>query len=1279
MIGQGRPRFFPPIAVRLGLSALAIAFLGGAGSTAENRPPVAVRVYVAWGSLDAKSTTPSPKPWRASLELSDGRWESLDHLATDPISVGTVWQENSRIRVDTLDSAVSINAFEADIVAPSDAILKVQFASRSDEPKQFEIPLNRLTNPRSHDLLSANEFLKGRPDRIDQPLDDLGNLFEIRVVGVEQIGIDPQRNTMIFSPGERWNPLIRFRIPGLAAQQNIRLQAGFRDASGKEISETTVRRTVQTDEFGQLSNITDFDLKLPESEGSHQFFLELQRQGLSVRKSILRRQFDVLVISPQAVTQSATATEKLVKEIDLSHSDGSHRLARLPRLPLPGVKRDATTPRIADRDGKRWVILEGSGWQAYPLTIDSLEVAHALDVEYESSSPQTLGIAVIEGESDGSAPRILADSGIQVPSAEEFMAVAEEPKAGSHRVIFWPRRRNIWLVFTNRQPDHEATYSTAKLYSLPNGLPIRTPPSTSERLAAIAFEQPRFAELFGGADNDTWLTYFQAAQRMIEFTAYSGYNCIVLPVSAQGGTLFPSSVWPNLPVFDRTASSNERQPIRKDIAELVFRLADRAGVRIIPEVAFESRLPALESLRQSEPDFASFVQNGSEVVEHQTGVDSKSNANSLYNPLHPQVQNVMEAAVREIVQRYGDHDSFAGVFVRCRPQGFGQLQSPEAGMSDSVFTQYAHDIRSGPDANVTVGKVSPVLYGLARTQWVDWSCQQISQLHARMSAATKIRPDVRLFLSLDELVLSSPQDGKGVVTGKSKFQVNALRDRGLDLTQLAQLDHLVLLQPHREDARSLLSQNTSSPRRPISLASRNDNVDMHVGSIDDHPVARVEIPRLPVRSGIAVPPSLFDRGSRQEDARPIELRSRIDLTGATARRLVAQALADDDRLILVNQSRQIPQGQQRTFLSWLESFRSLPLGRCESADTQNLPVENNQAVAVRWHKTADTTRIYAINDAPVAIDLTVKLRLPPETRFRGLTLATESKFTKDRGQRDTISWSGSIKPYDLAIAEVGTSDVTIVSINAEAAKTNETHEQLQVRLRNVESRLLTDKIDFETPDTVGWTGTPSGQAIAASADPESPKNRALELQGTGSLVVAQSPSISLPPTGCLSIQARVYRAFAKAPPTVRVRIDGNPDAKTISLTESVPGSSTGWHDIPEIVWQLSESTSNGSVRLAIELDGEGTVWFDDLKLSGFTAEDRSNLQKMMIAANNHLRNGRQIECAKILDGHWPRFLLTELPDPLTRMAQHPAEVLPNSAPTRKVGKGSWFTIPRILR
>ena len=134
--------------------------------------------------------------------------------------------------------------------------------------------------------------------------------------------------------------------------------------------------------------------------------------------------------------------------------------------------------------------------------------------------------------------------------------------------------------------------------------------------------------------------------------------------------------------------------MRKDVLEMLLRVFDREGIRVVPTVQLAAPLPRLEGLR---------VGADSQTTESQvTGIScvgydgrswlaSHSSEDGLapfYNPLNDRVQSEVLEMVGELTTRYGKHTSFAGVGLQVSGSGYGLMPGLGWGLDDRTVAEF---------------------------------------------------------------------------------------------------------------------------------------------------------------------------------------------------------------------------------------------------------------------------------------------------------------------------------------------------------------------------------------------------------------------------------------------------------------------------------------------------------------------------------------------------------------------------------------------------------------
>ena len=89
--------------------------------------------------------------------------------------------------------------------------------------------------------------------------------------------------------------------------------------------------------------------------------------------------------------------------------------------------------------------------------------------------------------------------------------------------------------------------------------------------------------------------------------------------------------------------------------------------------------------------------------------------------------------------------------------------------------------------------------------------------------------------------------------------------------------------------------------------------------------------------------------------------------------------------------------------------------------------------------------------------------------------------------------------------------------------------------------------------------------------------------------------------------------------------------------------STEWS---QYIFQVDDLPAEGCRSCeSASISGPGEVWIDDVELFdlAFSPNERVELTKIIGLADLKLKSGQLADCARLLDGYWPHFLVTNVP------------------------------------
>jgi hypothetical protein len=1144
-------------------------------------------------------------------------------------------------------------------------------------------------------LLELSKVLQGSHS---EELDSVGNRMVIRRAADDFIRVQIPRQHLIFSPGEQFQMKLEAHRLALPADTPIRCSAELQpiDRSGV-IWQQSYRGTINA--FGSWSEGELLTLSAPAEEGVYELDLAIltrrSNNPFATERAAATRRVQFLVLAekqPESaasvgdVAGSPAESRELIWEIDPSQANWWKRLTRLPQWSLlPGFRTDgplgnSKTQRVT-RNDLTWIELPVGGWQAYPLSIDEMGVPHELELNFAADSEQAFAVSIVEPNAAGKVIPVGVDSAVRVTAESVQGLTATAETAAIHRLTFWPRTRSPLLLITNLSSERTAAYGRFQVYRtrlrspVPKRLTAETPAADGKETAAaptrIAFaywDRPLFPENFGASESldvesgrslEDWQTFFDGARRMVEYAQHSGYDGLAVMCASEGSTLYPSRLLQPTPKHDRGQFfSTGQDALRKDVMELLFRLCDRAGMQLVPVMEFATPLPILEQYLAERSNVDGVRMTDSANVPWHDRFPADRGRGAYYNPLNDQVQAAMRDAVRELVQRYAHHPSFAGVSISLRPDGFTQMPDVEWGLDPDTWGEFCREAE--------IGQANPELMDEAtRRRWLDWRCQQISGMYGAMARdVAGGKKDARLYLAGARLIESRPiqRAWRPALPARSDTD-QALRELGLDPKRLREIPNLVFLRPRLYSG--INQSTTEAAQEAFNQAIDVDRLFQQQATSGSQFLHDPHLLRVPSFD------ELSPFGAQNTF---LSLVAHVSLVGAQNRERFARALAREDSQVIFEGGWMLPMGQNDPVREFLETYRTLPQVPFQTTSGES---RRWQPLTIRWAHTNDASYIYAVNESPWIVGATVTLSTGNSVQFQRMGIGSEPSLRTERGR---TAWSFALEPYQVIAIRGDQPGVTVddadVSLPVDVKPSLEGQiYQLNLRaaqLRNPRSLAAPENASFELWDEpaklpIGWTVREGRGGVVREVHDVHEGKSAIRLSLPNGSLGLRSPAFTPPETGRMSISLRAKVPSGAVQPRVRLvlEIDGRPyyPWSPIGVEAGGRALTDQWK---EFVFRVSQLPPvNESFRLGIECGGAGEVLIDDLKLYDILVLDNSEqnaLKMLLLEADYQARNGYVADCLRLLNGYWPQYLIQNVPEVPGEMVDVP-DTKPRAEPT----------------
>lgn len=1180
----------------------------------------------------------------------------------------------------TLVRALGIEADEPGSMSVSQGMLQVRTPSpRSYDGLDLRVPYDpagklriRLRNNEGTTLdeeIAIDELLHKSWQRA---LDDRGNRLFIRRLPSDQLRFQPERDTLVFAPKEPWTfevtPHLLPITEGNGAKIKARLlnKTANTELLGQEfVIEPWKRDWSKPAEGAARQPSIPFTITLPEAEGVYELAIEaIERGALRWGKTIATRTVQLIVVAERNPKPVEAANWQKILELDPTSNSWSERFRNSWSMwpgarPAPLDNGQAAIHPLGGSLGHAMKLAapvpgNDPAWQAFPLAIGKLGQPHLLEVEYPGNLPQRLGISLVEPNAAGQVQPIGLDSGV---------VVVNEGSLGSsgwvkHKLYFWPRTKMPLVLLTNRSLSQPAFYGKIRVLSGPAQLPPfeAADKMPSERTFAALWNRPLFPEQFGAAEAidtwsgrplDDWQTMYDGASRLVEYLRHTGYNGATVSVWSDGSSLYPSNLLQPTPRYDTGMFFDAgHDPRRKDVAELLARLCDREGIRLMMQLQFASPLPALEEqLRNSNEDPAGIALIGAEGKPYTSVYPSRRGLAPLYNPLDERVQRAMLDVVGEVAARYGKHPSFGGISLELSGETYLAMPGEAWGLDDRTFARFLNSRGSeqrfvGPDRfwqrarylqdNATV-----------RQQWIDWRATELRRFYEKLQQVVRAaRTDARLVIAptqpleaADLLDASQPRIAAG-----NRLSARALL--GLEGNTEPANANLDWLRPWPQSA----SEQWANQAASLGLAADPDwdrwaKSSMLQGSLFYHEPQRLRLPSFDAKS-----PFGKDKTFTWQVAQ-------FTPSGPSNRARFARALARADQEALVDGGVMPLLGQEESLHDWMTAFRRLPAARFETLPSDTEPVTLRRLVR------DGQTWFYAVNASPWAVKLELDLQQQGvrPTELSGLRIVPLPMGS---------NWKFDLQPYDLLAFRMA-DEISFRQSRVEFPR--ELRPELEQRIAQLRERRL--RLENPPPlarlgnadlEQIAGNGQPLGWQINAAqpdiatwtSEEQQPhggkrcgKLRAVTIGGT----TLRSDRFDPPQSGRLALSLWLRRDAVTNGPALRVALEGTWREREYLRFAEI-GAATGTplkNTWAQYILQVDDLPLEGLGNLCVRLDllGAGEVFLDDVQLFdlNFTEQERRQFDKQLALADFQLQQGQLGLCYQDLQGFWPRYLLELVP------------------------------------
>ncbi len=1244
-------------------------------ATASNdlSPTIKQELRIVWGG-------PSARHYLGTISISSGKLKCVRNLSTQSTAAAsTISKDSTTIELASMESA-TFGGVDLAVEAPENSRIDIQIKDSSSS-RVIDHHVSLL------DLQQGTWI---------QPLDSIGNRIAIERQTYDKLRVHDSRSHRVLECGENWEMDVAGYRTGLA-EGKYKLTATWVSSGGHSRS-TDQSWPVEIDSTGSFEPVS-ISLQVPTAEGAHRVELSLTRHNImhaiASHKPLLARSVEIVAFDPKSDTKQiagwkpllAVDTVAAVGAEDLGwlasftnssisgRSTDLHDLTSLSALALPEqlsrlmpLSRSVATYGKVTKSGQvevreyfagdskeptanqNCVSIAADGSLSIPLAVLRAGHPHRLRVELPADQTNHLTVLIKDSSNHETNP-LCPQSSVVVRDSENQVR-----QTVTHDFVFWPQNESIEVVIASGHRSKPASVGKLLLESAEliktSEIQPSQPLQSHGRTVAIYLDQPFLVDCLGapreldspsGKSFESWATWQTVSERLVSQLQLAHANALVLTAATDAAALIPiESIPANVALDKATFFSDGRAPDGHDFLELLLRHFDRAGLKLIIEIDLNSGLALFLSRGETETDlFQTDVHGQTASVSRDAKLEPIADVR-LLNPLNSKVQSTVAECIKELVQRYENHASFAGISLRLRANSPLVFGGQHLGYNADLLDRYS--AKTGVALPKQSEQRSDLMKGPAGLGYLEWRAEALTEFYSRLARIVRTADsDANLYVNTIRLwEKGRPEQSRIQDPATLSNPLQFLLSFGLDVQRLAKVEGLVLAQGCVRPGWPSLSGRDWMQSPSYEAWSMNGSTSPEASFISHVPQAKT------LASGRTL---YVDSVEADSDARQV---------------LVDQLWKSD--LSVIAFGGWYPIWTQEPQISQLiDTVKSLPPTAMH--DLPLLPVDS--PVKIRKASFDGQTYLACINSSGLPGTLTLQISNAHEPNLQRLG----QDETQPLGELESArrpQWNAGqvefrVPAFDM-VAWVSDSPLEIAS--ADFHIDGQAVESVAQRLEQMETFIAT-AIDRSAQYTLfrsggsfeNWTNANRPVGWNVSSLPASSIYRTTELphSGTSSICIEnsnqgeaaawiQSAPIELPHTGRMAIRAWLRSSAAdNRQPTVRMglvgrRRDGQRYQRSVFYGDAENASrplANDWGRRPAEL-HVSDVPIDDLVELqvAIDLIGPGKIWVDDVEVveAWLHPDERNYLRGQLLIAKRKLTENNPFPAEKIIRSPWNQYL-----------------------------------------
>lgn len=1246
---------------------------------------------------------------------------------------------NLSLQADSIGAISNVSAAKLSVAAHSPstfggADLRITGSPSSRITVRFDHPSSGKPIEQSFAL---SEVLQ---EQWSRPIDEQGSRVAAERQMQDRLRVSAANESSVFQVGTNWRGMVGGYRTGLQAGE-YQLSAKLLDLADGDKAIAEEEYSVTVDANGNFRS-PSIEMTLPTAESAYSLAFSLNRKrflpSFVSSSQSLQRRVDLVTFDYQAQPNRIEywAAVAAIQPLNNQWWSPMNWFSTLSQSqPLKHLPAFSETPKRLVSHGKQGtrkvgevecLTLGPDAWQAYPLTIEHPDRPHRLRVRIPRDRTQQLLVSIRDYHDSGEPSSLNVDTGVVVSERQVTTTALGEGLWANHEVVFWPRSSQPYLLMMNGAEDSDASFGElqlevaevvpfeANVTSQPlaattlaaSTLGTQAQPSFDDsRTVALYLTKPLLADAFGARRSidpvtrrplESWLTWHQVATRMTQFMMNAGYNTLVLSAVTDGGSVMPFPRLQTTSRFDSGAFFTDgRSPETKDFVELLSCHFDRCGLKLILAMDVRSQLLELARFEDHQPTRSGLFQTNLEGKEWSLPTQ-ESNRCVLYNPLNEHVQAELEQIVREVSQRYAQHDSFRGLAIELSEHSHFAFAGDRWGFDPATLAKYENATQSKLPAR---DALATAMQGGLRLSFLNWRARELSAFYVRLANTIRhAKADASLLINPLGMWTHPPTQHEYTdAVAASRSLSDTLLAAGVDLAWLKQQSNISVLRGQMDSPLDKETERAWQSRMNYDPSLQFANAGNFGGSLN------LQLP-------VAVPiPDASKLATGFENRSASNGYPNVTPLGSFARKAFIERLYYEDSLMLADGAWMPVQQDSDQVVQFRKSLLELP-----NVPMRNVRVDGEDTnFRMRTAKVGNNTFLQVINNASWTERVTMDVKIAEipgvyevlggrELEIDGAVTAASSSSRVDAGGiRASTIWQFDLPPYDMVAIKISDPQFKLNSLIH--SSDSSVVEGLKNEIDAFESQLAkigdgarAESLGVPGGDFEVWVDGARPQGWMTSSLPLTTIGPETALPHSGAKCVVienknqakvsawlQSEQIRIPTSGRVVVSAWV-RSPSVSNQSQQMRLsligrmrDGRryqrshqfmSNPTTVTNAKNTGEVAVDWGRRPVTMYVTDlPSAELTELYVAFDLVGPGKVWLDDVQAfeAYLEPDERVQIQGQLFVAKEKLRQSNAFAAEQLLNSYLARYVQSVIP-PAPKQALNPAKQI--AAPERAIDK-----------